>query len=167
MKTPLSGSVPPLTDIGSLSSMPLLLSFVRARRTYTGGKLLEQLHGLPDPKDSDYPEEWIASVVEARGDNPQECLSRVMLNGRQVLLRSLIRRDPAGMLGEAHAARYGESPGMLVKLIDAAERLTVQVHPDREFARQYFQSPFGKTEAWYILGTRCIAGEKPCLYMGF
>ena len=41
-----------------------------------------------------------------------------------------------------------------MKLLDAAERLPVHAHPDRAFAREAFDSPFGKTEAWIVLDTR-------------
>ena len=51
-------------------------------------------------------------------------------------------------------ARFGTSTGLLVKLLDAAERLPVHAHPDRAFAREAFDSPFGKTEAWIVLDTR-------------
>ncbi|HEX2021688.1 MAG TPA: class I mannose-6-phosphate isomerase, partial [Candidatus Thermoplasmatota archaeon] len=34
------------------------------------------------------------------------------------------------------------------------ERLPVHFHPDREFARHHLDSPFGKTEAWIVVGTR-------------
>ena len=50
--------------------------------------------------------------------------------------------------------RYGTSTGLLVKLLDSAERLPVHAHPDRVFALQAFDSPFGKTEAWIVLDTR-------------
>ena len=39
---------------------------------------------------------------------------------------------------------------LLVKLIDAADRLSVQVHPDDEYAKIH-ENSYGKTEAWYIL----------------
>jgi mannose-6-phosphate isomerase len=41
-----------------------------------------------------------------------------------------------------------------VKLLDAAERLPVHAHPDREFARVHLGSDYGKTEAWKIVATR-------------
>ena len=40
---------------------------------------------------------------------------------------------------------------MLVKLLDAGERLAVHFHPGREFAHVHLNSEFGKTEAWLIL----------------
>ncbi|MDQ3263586.1 MAG: class I mannose-6-phosphate isomerase [Myxococcota bacterium] len=43
---------------------------------------------------------------------------------------------------------------LLAKLIDARERLSIQVHPDDAFAHQHEAATgfHGKTEAWYILG---------------
>ncbi len=42
---------------------------------------------------------------------------------------------------------------ILVKLIDARADLSVQVHPDDEYARKYEDS-LGKTEMWYVLAAR-------------
>ena len=39
---------------------------------------------------------------------------------------------------------------LLIKLIEAAQDLSVQVHPDDEYGRRV-ESDFGKTEAWYVL----------------
>lgn len=62
---------------------------------------------------------------------------------------------------------YGGQLGVLVKALDSSERLTIQVHPDRRAAQKLFQSAFGKTEAWYILGGRVINGEDPYILYGF
>lgn len=40
---------------------------------------------------------------------------------------------------------------LLVKIIDAKEDLSIQVHPDDLYARKYENGSFGKTECWYIL----------------
>ena len=37
----------------------------RVWRTYRGGKLLDEFLGNENPKDSDYPEDWISSFIEA------------------------------------------------------------------------------------------------------
>ena len=42
---------------------------------------------------------------------------------------------------------------ILIKLIDAKEKLSVQVHPDDDYARTN-EADSGKTEMWYILRTR-------------
>lgn len=40
---------------------------------------------------------------------------------------------------------------LLVKLIDAQEDLSIQVHPDDEYAKQKENYAYGKTECWYII----------------
>ena len=125
----------------------------RVYRFYRGGALLGRLRGEPEA-DGVFPEDWIASVTPASNpgrDDREEGLSR-LADGR--LLRDAVEADPIAWLGEAHVARFGTSTGLLVKLLDAAERLPVHAHPDRMFAREAFDSPFGKTEAWLVLDTR-------------
>lgn len=64
-------------------------------------------------------------------------------------LGSLFASHPAEMLGTtAHAG----SP-LLIKLIFASEKLSVQVHPDDAMAQKYGE-PRGKTECWYLLETK-------------
>jgi mannose-6-phosphate isomerase len=47
-------------------------------------------------------------------------------------------------------------------------RLPVHAHPSRAFAREHLGSPFGKAEAWLILGTRHVPREDaPHLRLGF
>lgn len=40
---------------------------------------------------------------------------------------------------------------LLAKLIDAADNLSIQVHPDDKYANEVEKQQFGKTEAWYIV----------------
>ncbi|HWM09034.1 MAG TPA: class I mannose-6-phosphate isomerase, partial [Solirubrobacteraceae bacterium] len=54
--------------------------------------------------------------------------------------------DPSAFLGPDRM-----EPGLLVKLLDAGQRLPVHFHPGREFAREHLGSPYGKTEAWLIV----------------
>ena len=76
-------------------------------------------------------------------------------------LDALFDEAPESMLGAA--APSPESP-LLVKVIFAAEKLSVQVHPDDAMARRYGQ-PRGKTECWYALaaepGAQVAVGVKP------
>ncbi|MER2056592.1 MAG: type I phosphomannose isomerase catalytic subunit, partial [Clostridia bacterium] len=46
---------------------------------------------------------------------------------------------------------------ILIKLIDAKEDLSVQVHPDDDYARRV-EGSWGKTEMWYVLSARKGAG---------
>ena len=137
----------------------------RAWRTYLGGALIDRLHGKVG-EDSHFPEEWIMSVTECRNagreDVRGEGLTR--LYGTDKFFADYIKENPA-VLGRAHYEKYGANTGVLIKLIDSAERLSIQVHPDKEKARKYFHSEFGKTESWHILGGR--PEDHPCIYLGF
>lgn len=47
-----------------------------------------------------------------------------------------------------------EAYPLLVKILDAADDLSVQVHPDDQFAREVEGVPYGKTECWYVLNAK-------------
>jgi mannose-6-phosphate isomerase len=128
---------------------PLRLQPTRVRRFYRGGAAIGRLRGIAE-KDGLFPEDWLGSVTDASGSDGGG-LSRLE-DGR--LLRDAIGADPIGWLGEDHVASFGTSTGLLVKLLDAAERLPVHAHPDRAFAARELGSPFGKTEAWIVVATR-------------
>lgn len=58
-------------------------------------------------------------------------------------------------LWEEHRELFGNQDGkefpLLVKILDAASNLSVQVHPNDEYAQTRANEPFGKTECWYII----------------
>lgn len=54
-----------------------------------------------------------------------------------------------GVMGPENTGYYGSFP-VLIKFIDACRDLSIQVHPDDAFAREY-ENDNGKTECWYIL----------------
>ena len=150
---------------------PLKMLPNRVWRIYLGGLLLSQLR-QEDGTDGYFPEDWLASVVEAnnppRGDAPEhEGLSRVQTPDGVRTLKEMIDADPEGFLGRAHLDAFGAHFGVLTKFLDSAERLPIQVHPDKAAAKTLFHSDYGKTEAWYILGGREIGGETPHILLGF
>lgn len=153
---------------------PWLLAPNRVSRFYTGGALLDRFRGLADGagRDGDRPEDWVASVTPAwtpPGAAPTaEGLSRVDADGHETSIRELLDRAPERIGGEALVSRAGATTGILVKLLDAAVRLPVHAHPDRDFARRHLASFFGKAEAWIILETRELPGQPPpSLRLGF
>lgn len=158
-----------------MNKLPILLDHPRAWRSYLGGALLDALLGDDTQSGTDaghFPEEWILSAVQAANPGREhlaEGLARVAQGDAEPAptLKSLIDADPDALLGTAHTAKFGAQMGVLVKLIDSAERLTIQVHPDRQKARELFNSDYGKTECWHILGTKEIDGQTPCVYFGF
>lgn len=147
---------------------PIKLAENRVWRIYLGGKLLDEFRGN-EGSDGYFPEDWLASVVSAnnppRPDTPErEGLSRAV-SGEY--LKDVIDAEPAKALGSDHIAKHGENFGVLTKFLDSAERLPIQVHPDKTAARTLFNSEYGKTEAWYILDGRTINGEEPYILLGF
>ena len=68
-------------------------------------------------------------------------------------LAEATERYGAALVGTANFARTGSQFPLLAKFLDAADQLSVQVHPDDEYAhREEAATGFnGKTEAWYIL----------------
>lgn len=68
-------------------------------------------------------------------------------------LGELARTHGAALVGSRTIARYGADLPLLAKFIDAADRLSIQVHPDDAYAhRVEAHTGFhGKTEAWYII----------------
>ena len=69
-------------------------------------------------------------------------------------LRAVIAAHPE-YLGSHSLQTTGGKPELpiLIKLIDAKQDLSVQVHPDDDYAREY-EGQWGKTEVWYILAAR-------------
>ncbi len=65
------------------------------------------------------------------------------------MLAEAIDADPRWWRGPERA-----DTGVLVKLLDAGQRLPMHVHPDRRFATAHLASPYGKTEAWVIVSAR-------------
>ena len=77
-------------------------------------------------------------------------------------LADTIARDPLGWLGAGAVARHGPQTPLLIKLLDAADELSVQVHPaagDPTLGA----GESGKPESWLVLDADPGAG----LYLGF
>lgn len=137
---------------------PIALAPNRPPRFYHGGRLLEAFRGRPDVDDDDRPEDWIGSATRT-WTPPGVPLSElgpspIELGGERLRLDDALRAEPEAMVGPAWSAAAGVTLGLLVKLLDPAERLPVHAHPTRDAARRLLGSPFGKTEAWLVLGTR-------------
>lgn len=64
-------------------------------------------------------------------------------------LTELIMEYPKEFLGNSSQRHQRDFP-LLIKFIEAEDDLSVQVHPNDEYALQVEES-YGKTEAWYIL----------------
>ncbi len=149
-----------------LLNQPVKINAERAWRTYIGGKRIDALHGRV-AEDSNFPEEWLMSIVSAKNAGREHIVEGLSHTEDGMSLKDWIDQDPKEILGEKFFRKYGNTTGVLVKLLDSLERLTIQVHPTREKAMELFASPYGKTECWHILEVRDDIEEIPCIYMGF
>lgn len=138
---------------------PIVLGPNQVHRFYRGGPAISELRGLSS-EDDHAPEDWVGSatsVFDAGGTGVT-----VLPDGRP--LPEILAADPEAFFGPKHAERFGADPGLLVKLLDAGERLPVHCHPDRTFARRHLDCPWGKTEAWVIAG---VGTRDPTVFLGF
>jgi mannose-6-phosphate isomerase len=124
---------------------PIVLPPNQFSRFYRGGARIAAFRGLPATGDR-LPEDWIGSTTRANGE--ENGPSR-LADGSE--LAAALAADPELFFGPAHLGRHGMEPGVLVKLLDAGERLPVHHHPDRAFAERHLGVRHGKTEAWIIL----------------
>ena len=76
-------------------------------------------------------------------------------------LRRMIAESGSWLLGSASPTPAGDFP-LLFKLLDTAEHLSIQVHPDEEYAGRR-REWFSKTESWYVLD----AEPRAALFKGF
>src|SRR5215831_16470075 len=142
------------------SMQPIVLGPNLPDTFYRGAGRIGRFRGVELPPElAGRPEDWIASVTSRFGGG---AAGQTRLPDGS-LLADVIAADPVGWLGREHVARYGANPALLVKLLDAGQRLPLHVHPDRAFATAHLASPYGKTEAWVIVSARPDA----YVYLGF
>lgn len=134
---------------------PALLAPNLIDHFYAGGAKIAALRDVVTTSDHQ-PEEWIAATVARAGHSPAG-LART-IDG--ILLRDLVSDDPVAWVGTDVA--HGDT-GLLLKLLDAGQRLPVHVHPDRAFAAAHLDCPYGKTEAWLVLD----ASDDRAVYLGW
>lgn len=75
-------------------------------------------------------------------------------------LVNFLEKEGKAALG-THCERFDDFP-ILIKFIDAKDNLSVQVHPNNEYA-QIHEGQQGKTEVWYVTDSK----KGACLYCGF
>jgi mannose-6-phosphate isomerase len=138
---------------------PMVLPPNSVPRFYRGGAAIAALRGIELAAER-APEEWVGSTTTVFGE--QELGLSRLADGR--LLRDAMAADPVGFLGPDRPAGRDADSGLLVKLLDAGERLPVHVHPDGDFAREQLGSAYGKTEAWIVIATE---GPGATMHVGF
>ncbi len=119
----------------------------RVSRTYIGGKAIDAFYGKDHCINGYAPEDWTASVT------PSYNSKSGLEEGVGYTEEGISVKD---IIGEGKL-------GMLVKLLNSAERLVIQAHPTVPFAREFLNSDYGKTECWYFLECE----EEAYVYIGF
>ncbi|HEX7004702.1 MAG TPA: type I phosphomannose isomerase catalytic subunit [Trueperaceae bacterium] len=129
---------------------PLLLERRLSRRLWGGSQMADYL-GIEDAGgDEPLAESW--QVYEGNEIRNGEFAGRT--------LAEVAHATGAWLLGTASLSRYGTKVPLLAKFIDAAKPLSIQVHPDDEYARRFEPTTghLGKAEAWYIIS--CAPGAQ-------
>ncbi len=118
-----------------------------------GGTKLKTAYG----KQSDL--EIVAESWELSTHPAGTCLIEV--NGQKQSLKTYIKEQGKKVLGSK--CNVEDEIPILIKLIDAKDNLSVQVHPDDAYAKRY-ENDLGKTEMWYVLeaeeGAKLVYGFK-------
>ncbi len=84
----------------------------------------------------------------------------LLSNNKEITLKEYINKKGEEVLGENYK-KFNYFP-ILVKLIDSKENLSIQVHPNDEYAQRY-ENAYGKTEMWYIIDCK----DNSSIYYGF
>lgn len=129
----------------------LLLEPVLKEKVW-GGKKLRELYGYDIPSEQ---------TGECWGISGHENGTNRVTNGPFAgkTIRELWQDNR-----ELFAEEKGDEFPLLVKIIDAQDDLSVQVHPDDQYALAHEGYAFGKTECWYILdsepGAKLVLGHE-------
>jgi mannose-6-phosphate isomerase len=138
---------------------PMFLPGNQLEHFYLGGSSIAAFRGL-EKVPTRMPEDWVGSTTTRFGEDHLGLST--LPDGRRLF--DAISADPIGWLGADHHRVFGSSTELLVKLLDAGQRLLVHCHRDRSFAREHLGCAHGKTEAWIVLDT---PGPDPVVYLGF
>ena len=121
-----------------------------------GGTEIRPFKGMPATKEL-IGESWEVSAVPGH----ESIVANGPLAGSN--LRALTADYPKEMLGEKLGSAASPEFPLLIKIIDAQQNLSLQVHPDDSLARQRHNC-FGKNEMWHIIstkpGAKILAGMK-------
>jgi len=134
------------TSAGNAAGPIRLPSNQPPARFYEGGRRISDFRSEP-PAGPRTPEDWVASTTSVRGHSP---VGMTRLPGGE-LLAGAVARDPLVWLGPEHVRHFGADTMLLVKLLDAGQRLPIHAHPNGQFAAKHLAAAHGKAEAWYIL----------------
>lgn len=120
-----------------------------------GGTKIKHLKGIEINSDS-IGESWELSAVPGS----VSVISNGVYKGASI--QELLEQFGEDVVGSKVFKEFGTTFPLLIKFIDAAKDLSIQVHPNDVIAQERHQC-LGKTELWYILEAK----EQSSLYSGF
>ncbi|MBW6490216.1 MAG: class I mannose-6-phosphate isomerase [Lentimicrobium sp.] len=109
-----------------------------------GGSKIKSVLGIDFAPLPNCGEAWVLSGVEGN----QTGIVNGFLAGNE--LNELVEIYMGELVGDPVYERFGDEFPILVKIIDAADYLSIQVHPDDELAAKR-GTGYGKSEMWYII----------------
>ncbi|BAM48386.1 mannose-6-phosphate isomerase, class I [Amphibacillus xylanus] len=119
---------------------PIFLKPVFQERIWGGDKLKSIFnYNIPNDKTG---EAWVISAHE---------------NGPSQITNGPLANKTLKDAWEKHPELFNKTTGhneaypLLVKILDANDNLSIQVHPDDKYAQEIENEPYGKTECWYVL----------------
>ncbi|MCS5420615.1 MULTISPECIES: type I phosphomannose isomerase catalytic subunit [Psychrilyobacter] len=121
-----------------------------------GGRGFEKSFEMTLPTEDSYGESWEVSSRK----NEMSVIENGRLEGKT--LEELFSDYKGNFVGEKVYHKYGGKFPLLIKYLDINDRLSVQVHPNDEYALRV-EGEFGKSESWYIME----ASSDAKLIMGF
>lgn len=140
-----------------MSSLPPMAFRPLLKQIRWGGRRLGDVLGKPIGDASDYAESW--ELVD-HGDDQSIVVEPEESEHCGAKLESLVANHGEALFGHGGKTQFP----LLIKFLDACDRLSVQVHPDDALAKQFDPTENGKTEAWVILdaapGAKLFAGLK-------
>ena len=92
---------------------------------------IPQLLGIPNPEEKPMAELWMGAHPKAP--------SKVLVDGRWHSLLDIISRYPKPVLGEEVAKKFNNELPFLFKILAAEKPLSIQVHPNKEQAKEGFE----------------------------
>lgn len=120
-----------------------------------GGHKIKDVIGLDYGKLPNCGEVWLLSGL---WDEQSEIINGDFAGDE---INDLVETFMGDLVGEDVFDRYGEQFPLLIKIIDANDWLSVQVHPDDELAEKR-EIGYGKTEMWYVMqadqGAELVSG---------
>ena len=134
---------------------PLKFKPILKQRLWGGTALAEKYRKTEDTE-TKFGESWEISDMEEN----ISVVANGFLEGND--LQELIEIYMGELVGDRVFEKNGLGFPLLVKLIDAQEDLSVQVHPDDTLAQKRYEQN-GKTEMWYVIH----ADENAGIYVGF